>query len=686
MNNTQTTDSPFTFKVPGVEWVSDIELREIVFPELQWLIPDELPVGYTVILGAPKTGKTALVLPLAHRFARAGMRVLYLKMDDSLRRMRGRTIMANPKPVEVDGPYGFADLWFVDGWRPRSPQEAFGQLNWWLKGSAENGKPFHAVIVDTYGRFVGRRPPGDVFGFDYQMGEHFKELCERHTLSILTTHHTRKGAGAEEDWLDVVSGSAGITAAADAIWYITRTRGGRDGILRIAGNDMEEIEKAVILGQDMVWRFNDTISPGQARHSGTPRAVLDFLHQETAATAGDIVEHTVAPANTVHQALQRLSAEGLITCAREGKHTYWSLTATPDNQVGSDPVPDAAAATSSASQDPSTAPAAGGSPELPLPALSSAPAAAEPLVAGSSAATSKMMEVCGDSRLYAAFHLAQAVKDMMPWDAMCLGGKSNQWLMFPSRCPEAGWLVFRFDRKAAYWQSSPWLTPNILTRQGPMTFEEIQKDKLAGVFQIATTPWKHPNLPSPYGAVEPRARELVTRPTLNRLHALHKANLMDMPNVLMSMSGKGTERMLDPWLNWCLAERRAARQDPELLALIKADQNLAIGNLRIVGTRPDGTPKPKGPIDRPDWQYAIISQHYAMMNLYAIRSLTAGEPLVAAGNTDELVYLMPGDTPHDWVPASLERLFEKNSIGLKGVEPAVGWFERGGRGERSDES
>lgn len=685
MTKQETITKGFGFQVPGVSWWNDVALRDHVFPELQWLIPDELPVGYTVILGAPKTGKTALILPLAHRLAKSGMRVLYLKMDDSLRRMRGRTIMANPKPAELEGPYGFAELWYVDGWRPRTAAEAFGQLDFWLNVSKQQGKQFDAIMVDTYGRFVGRRPPGDVFGFDYEMGERFKVLCERYECSIMATHHTRKGAGAEEDWLDVVSGSAGITAAADAIWYITRTRGGRDGVLRIAGNDMEEIERAVILGSDMVWRFNETLSPAQARHSGTPRAVLDFLMVEAEATTGEIVEQTLASANNVHVSLQRLQNEGLVSCKRDGKRMIWSLTLVADNRVGSEPVPEPAATTFDAAQDTRSVSAAVGSPELPRP-VPSIPAAAPiqgeaaPLLAGSSRATSKMMELVGDSRLHAAFHLAPEIKELIPYDVMCLGGKSNQWTLFPHRCPEG--LVFRFDRRAAYWQSSPWLTPNILTRRGPMTYEEVQRERLAGVFQIATTPWRDRNLPSPYGAEAPRAREFVTRPTLNRLFQLARANMIEMPRILMSLSGRGSERLLDSWMDWCLAERRAHRDDPEMLKLVKADQNLAIGNLRIVTNRPDGTPKSPGPIDRWDWQYAIISQHYAMMNLYAIRSLTAAEPLIAMGNTDELVYVMPEGTPETWVPKTLEKLFEKNAIGLKGVEPAAGWFERGGKGER----
>jgi len=694
MSQGNPADSPaFTLELPGVTWWSDDALRDHPFPDLQWLIPSELPVGYTVILGAPKTGKTALILPIAHRLAGSGMRVLYLKLDDSLRRMRGRTIMANPKPAGHEGPWGYADLFYLDGWRPRNAYEAFGQLGFWLGWAAGQGHPFDVVIVDTYGRFVGRRPQGDVFGFDYEVGERFKQLCEVHSVSVMVTHHTRKGAGAEEDWLDVVSGSAGITAAADAIWYITRTRGGRDGILRITGNDMEEIEKPVVLGSDMVWRFNDAISPGQGRHTGTPRLVLDHLHRVAEDSARGIAEALGAQQNTVHVALQRLAADGLVEVARRGRDQFWSLTLVPDNQVGSGPRN--GAAPPSESGGPAPAPARPDSVPAPVPsgpAPTSDPSPpdpipggeATPLYSGSSRATSKMIECLtvnpdgSKRRLYPAFTLEPWVKELAPYDAMCLGGKSNQWNLWPASRP-AG-LVMRVDRKAAYWSSSAWMCPNVLTRRGPMTMEEVAHEKWAGIFQIATTPWVHRHLPSPYGAERPRARELVTRATLNRLSALARQGHMEMPRILMGAVGRGTERLMDGWMDWCLAERRRAAGDPELAQLIKDDQNLAIGNLRVIGQHADGSQKSPGPVDRWDWQYAFISHHYAMVHLWALRALMAGEPLIGLGNTDELVFLIPDGAGPDWRPASMVKLFEKHYVAVKGIEDAGEWWDRGGRG------
>jgi AAA domain-containing protein len=678
--NEESRDS--VFEVPGVVWISDPALREMWFPELLWLIPNELPIGYTLIIGAPKVGKTALILPLAQRLAGEGKRVLYIKLDDSLRRMKTRTIMAAPRAV-------LPTLWYLDGWQPRTRDEAFYQLGAWIAQLLMDGQGLDAVFIDTYGRFIGERTGRDVFSADYSAGAMFKHICEQHNTSLIVTHHARKAGGDSEDWLDMVSGSAGMAASADSIWYITRTRGGRDGTLHITGNDMEESEKPVVLGPDMVWRWNNTITAAQARHSGVPRAVLDFLMKEPEASASRIVAFLGAPANTVHVALQRLGSEGLLEWKRAGKDCIWSLTVCADNRVQSDPAGppsfasgEAAPAGSRASVPPETAPAPGRH-------AAADPAEVVPVRAGSGQTTSKLVEFLSsdDKRLYPLFKLDDEIKKAIPWDRMCLGGKGNQFGLFPSGPPDDG-LVFRFDRKAAYWSSEPWVVPNVLTRSGPKTWDEIKGERLAGVFEIIPTPWVHKNMPSPYGLNKPRSRELVTRSTLNRLRMLSTMvpgktlGLMEFPKILSGYTGRGTENLFTEWQNWCLLQRREAAHDEELLAYVKDDQNLAIGSMRIVGQNEDGSPKSPGVIDRWDWQYGFISHHYAMLNHYAIRSQIAGEPLIAMGNTDELVYWMPHGTPRDWVPQTLKPMMERRQFALKAVESAHVWFEAGGRGNR----
>ena len=66
------------------------------FEPLQWIIPDYLPEGLTLLFARPKVGKSMLALALSLRMARrtsGGVdgEVLYLSLDDtSMRRLQSR--------------------------------------------------------------------------------------------------------------------------------------------------------------------------------------------------------------------------------------------------------------------------------------------------------------------------------------------------------------------------------------------------------------------------------------------------------------------------------------------------------------------------------------------------------------------------------------------------------------------
>lgn len=705
----------------GVTWISDSQLRQTEFPEAEYLITGMLPCGYTVVMGAPKTGKTALALPIAQRLVRAGYNVLYLVMDDSLARMKTRSIMALPATDPAYSP--MERLWYVHGWDPQGKDRAFAQLRAWLERWQQAGQPFDAIIVDTYGRFAGRKPPGvDIFTYDYAIGSAFKALYTDFQASTMVNHHTRKRGGDDVDWLDMVSGSAGMTAAADAIWYIERTRGSRNGMLRITGNDMEESEWPMVLGPDMVWRRDATLTPAQARHTGMMRAVLDYLMGESQSTAKAITEELGASQNSVHQCLQRLSYEGVVSFGNK----VWQLTGHADNRFITEPEPEIPAKRMSDRSSPALTqigspqpggtaggagdgrglPGAGMTPEGPvgLPPTQETPAvpgprspsddvdaawcedAIAPLPSGEGA-VGMMIETLKSRKLMTAFRLPPKVKELLPgYDEMMLGGRPNQWQFFPHRRPEGTVVVF--DRKASYYSSKCWLSLQTLTRTGPMEWEQIKAEKRSGIFEIAPSPWLHAGLPSPYGTKRPPQRLRVTRAVLNRLHSLSIKGQMEFPQILWSMSGRGSENVLQAWFDWCLTQRRECAHDPDLAAMRKADQNAAIGSLRIT----DPTKKP-GPIDRPDWQFEIISMHYMMMHYYGMECIEAGDPLIAIGNTDELVFLLPpGEDPREWVPAGIKDQVAASKFSRKGIRldetgqrrfydrDAGEWHESGGRG------
>jgi len=100
------------------------------------------------------------------------------------------------------------------------------------------------VFIDTWQRFRGNAGSGpDRYAEDYKIAGQIQQLALKHDIAIVMAHHTRKQAA--DDWIDTVSGTTGITGAADTIWGIFRKRGEADATFRITGRDVEETDFAL---------------------------------------------------------------------------------------------------------------------------------------------------------------------------------------------------------------------------------------------------------------------------------------------------------------------------------------------------------------------------------------------------------------------------------------------------------
>jgi hypothetical protein len=675
--------------------VNDLALREARFPEQAWLIDDLVPLASFILLVAgPKVGKTALMLPIALRVAREGRRVLYVALDDSARRIRQRSMMAHPMSTTEH-----QNLMYKFMWKPTSPLIAFAELGAELESARANGVPFDLVVIDTYGQMIGRRPTNvDMYRFDCEIGDLFKNLVEDHGCTVIASHHTNRSGGRvdDDDWLNSISGTNGMAGAADMIWGLYRSRGSRDGIWRATGNDFEEMELPITLGADMVWKPAEGLTATQAKHSGVPRLVLDYLSTVSEATFRELLDKTGANGNTLNSALTKLAQQN--TVQSNGKH--WSLTICEGNRVLGDvaremfhgkpsaglPVKQEVGASRSDDSAPTLTPLVpvghlgAVDPIVPGPRADSVSRetgiAMEPVPeGGDNPAIGKMIQVAGKSTLKALYKMGRTpeeeaqIKEALAFQRVCLGGRGGQWALRPDlKDPPLG-VLKAFDRKAAFWQGHPWLVPNQLRRVGRLTWAEIHEHRYAGLFSIIVPEWRHPTWPDPLGRTVRKGDEvLVTRDILARLHQLAGEEHLIFPNILHGWVGKGSEDLLSDWTSWCLEQRRTAPNRDEQ-SRRKIQQNTAMGSLRIVS--PGKTP---GLIDRWDWQYGFNSLHYAQLNRHAMKSINAGEPLRAVGNTDELVYEVPeGEDPRTWVPPTLRESVDKHRYAPKYIMPGPTW-------------
>ena len=215
-----------------------------VFPPLSYVVPGLIPEGLTLLVGAPKIGKSWLSLAVALAAASGGCALGHVKVGP-------------PRPVLLlaleDG-----DRRLQDRIRKLIPGESIPpQLNYmtrihhglvvqtieaWLE-TIEHAMPL--VLLDTLGKVMPPAMNGETtYQRDYKIASRLKEICDnRPGMSLTGLHHDRKAAA--EDFVESVSGTNGLAGAADTIIVISRPRTESQGLLKVTGRDVVEAEYAV---------------------------------------------------------------------------------------------------------------------------------------------------------------------------------------------------------------------------------------------------------------------------------------------------------------------------------------------------------------------------------------------------------------------------------------------------------
>ena len=304
----------------GIISARDLMEREI--PEMNWPIEAIMPEGLAIIGAPPKTGKSAIALQLALSLATGGKAlgnaktkqgsVLYLALEDSLARMKERIerqMCGEPVPKNLD--IMFSSPPMLDG--------GLIQIESWLRTHEDA----QAVFIDTIGRFRGLGSQADnsnLFTADYQDMAKLQTLALNHHVAIVALHHLRKDRTGV-DPLEALSGTTGISAAADAVWIISRDRNQELGELQIIGRDVQEQNIAVKLSSlTLTWQAigdadDVALKEGQ-------RKVFEALRMiGEAGTPTDIAAHTGEKVGAVKTRCVRMKGEGLLVSVGTGK--YW---------------------------------------------------------------------------------------------------------------------------------------------------------------------------------------------------------------------------------------------------------------------------------------------------------------------------------------------------------------------------
>jgi len=228
---------------------SAAELLRIQFPEIRWIVPGLIGEGLTLIIGAPKIGKSWLVLNLAIAAAVGGgflgslkaeqTDTLYLALEDTERRLNNR--LKKLSAQESD------NLKITTQW-----MDGYMGLENYLK---EN-KKIKLAIIDTLAIFANIGDFNEYAQTTAAMSR-LKRIADDLNIAIVLIHHAKKlGSGnSVADWMEAALGSTGLTGATDSIIYINRNRkagekkktAANTATLYATGRDTVDIEYALKL-------------------------------------------------------------------------------------------------------------------------------------------------------------------------------------------------------------------------------------------------------------------------------------------------------------------------------------------------------------------------------------------------------------------------------------------------------
>jgi hypothetical protein len=135
------------------------------------------------------------------------------------------------------------------------------------------------VVIDVLEAIAPRASGrnGNQYAKDYAMVASLQRLAQQRRMAILLVHHTTKAR--YEHVIDEISGTTGLTAAADTIIVLTRARG-EGSILHVRGRDVARQALAVAFDPAIgTWTL-----VGEAKeHAISPerQAILRVLKEST---------------------------------------------------------------------------------------------------------------------------------------------------------------------------------------------------------------------------------------------------------------------------------------------------------------------------------------------------------------------------------------------------------------------
>lgn len=236
-------------------------LMEQEFEPLRFGIEKILPHGLFILAGSGKIGKSWLALDMCAAVSSGGKlwefpaergEVLYLALEDNHARLQGRLMKTETETADVTRLHlATASLGINNGLLEQTHNFLTEYPNTKM------------IIVDTLERIRDTEQDKSMYSCDYRDMTALREITNRHKLTLLLIHHTRKMY--DPDPLNTLSGSTGLIGSVDGVFVLEKDkRTSNNAKLTIANRDTEGFCFKLEFDPDKCkWLFmgNDTDTP-----------------------------------------------------------------------------------------------------------------------------------------------------------------------------------------------------------------------------------------------------------------------------------------------------------------------------------------------------------------------------------------------------------------------------------------
>lgn len=248
-------------------------LMDARLPRISFCIDTLLPKGIAILGGAPKIGKSWMVLDIALHVAKGEPiwnlqttrgAVLYLALEDTQARLRERIDRLTDDATN--------NIFFATAARTIA------------NGLCEEIQNFIGehpdttlIIIDTF-QIVRNNNIDTSYANDYDELRRLKALADKNNITILLVHHLRKQG--DRDPLNKLSGTTGISGSADAVFVLdVSKRNARGATLFCTGRDIETRELELTMNKEScAWELlSDSLEHPEKAMPGEMQKLIEYI-------------------------------------------------------------------------------------------------------------------------------------------------------------------------------------------------------------------------------------------------------------------------------------------------------------------------------------------------------------------------------------------------------------------------